>query len=181
MKGFGTFALIVGICWVIFALSMDVSVSTGMGRVNNLGLMADRQVHAIVGGMIALAGLVMMLLGGKGSASGRAETTEHDTRPCPLCAETIKNAAIKCKHCGVDIEAMPRITPAAGWTVRIPCRPGMEFEAMQKIVSADGWPCDKPDGAVVVIGPYAEKQDAVEVLKNLRISHSIFGELSYKA
>lgn len=44
MKGFGTFALIVGICWVIFALSMDVSVSTGMGRVNNLGLMADRRV-----------------------------------------------------------------------------------------------------------------------------------------
>ena len=100
MKGFGTFALIVGICWVIFALSMDVSVSTGMGRVNNLGLMADRQVHAIVGGMIALAGLVMMLLGGKGSPPSRAETAEHDTRHCPLCAETIKNAAIKCKHCG---------------------------------------------------------------------------------
>lgn len=181
MKGFGTFALIVGICWVIFALSMDVSVSTGMGRVNNLGLMADRQVHAIVGGMIALAGLVMMLLGGKGSTPGRAETAEHDTRHCPLCAETIKNAAVKCKHCGAEIEAVSRITPPVGWTVRIPCRPGMEFEAMQKIVSADGWPCDKPDGAVVVIGPYAEKQDAVEVLKNLRISHSIFGELSYKA
>lgn len=181
MKGFGTFALIVGICWVVFALSMDVSVSTGMGRVNNLGLMADRQVHAIVGGMIALAGLVMLILGGKVSASAPSALAEMDTRHCPLCAETIKNAAVKCKHCGAEIEAVSRITPAVGWTVRIPCRPGMEFEATQKIVSSDGWPCDKPDGAVVVIGPYAEKQDAVEVLKNLRISHSIFGELSYKA
>lgn len=107
MKGFGTFALIVGICWVVFALSMDVSVSTGVGRVNNLGLMADRQVHAIVGGMIALAGLVMLILGGKVSASAPSALAEMDTRHCPLCAETIKNAAVKCKHCGQRLRLCP--------------------------------------------------------------------------
>lgn len=70
MKGFGAFALIVGICWLIFALSLDVSVPTGAGgRVNNLGLMADRQVHTIVGGVIALAGLLMVLLGGRAPAA----------------------------------------------------------------------------------------------------------------
>ena len=180
MKGFGTFALIVGICWVIFALSMDVSVSTGMGRVNNLGLMADRQVHTIVGGMIALAGLVMMLLGGKGSPPSRAETAEHDTRHCPLCAETIKNAAIKCKHCGAEVEQATRVIPTAGWTVRIPCRPGMEFDATQKILEDEGLPCEKPDGAVVVIGPYEEKREAVAVLRQIRENNSLFGELSYK-
>lgn len=28
-----------------------------------------------------------------------------DTRPCPLCAEPIKKAAIVCKHCGRDVPA----------------------------------------------------------------------------
>lgn len=180
MKGFGTFALIVGICWVVFALSMDISVSTGMGRVNNLGLMADRQVHAIVGGMIALAGLVMLFFGGKVSASAPSALAEMDTRPCPLCAETIKNAAIKCKHCGAEVEQATRVIPAEGWTVRIPCRPGMEFDATQKIMEDEGLPCEKPDGAVVVIGPYEEKREAVAVLRKIREKNSLFGELSYK-
>jgi hypothetical protein len=105
MKGFGTFALIVGVCWLIFALSMDVSVPTGAGgRVNNLGLMADRQVHTMVGGLLAVAGLLMVLLGGRGPATNSA--VEADTRPCPLCAEIIKNAAIRCRHCGADVEAI---------------------------------------------------------------------------
>ncbi|PAA14421.1 hypothetical protein [Pseudomonas fragi] len=180
MKGLGIFAIVVGIGWMIFALSMDVSVSTGMGRVNNLGLMADRQLHTIVGGMIALAGLLMLLFGGKVSVSPALIPAQTDTRPCPLCAETIKNAAIKCRHCGADIEQATRLTPATGWTVRIPCRPGMEFDATQNIISGEGLPCEHPDGAVVVIGPYEEKKDAVEVLKQIRENHSIFGELSYK-
>lgn len=181
MKGLGIFALVVGVSWVIFALSMDVSVSTGMGRVNNLGLMADRQVHTIVGGMITLAGLIMLIFGGKISTSTASIPAEMDARPCPFFAETIKNAAVKCKHCGSDVEQTLRVTPSEGWTVRIPCRPGMEFNATQKIVSDDGWPCETPDGAVVVIGPYKEKKEAVEVLKEIRINHSLFGELSYKS
>ncbi|AOA04580.1 hypothetical protein [Pseudomonas sp. TMW 2.1634] len=77
MKGVGIFAFVAGICWVVFALSMDVSVATGAGgRVNNLGLMADRQVYTIGGGIIALAGLLMMLVGDKGSTSGHAEVSE---------------------------------------------------------------------------------------------------------
>lgn len=180
MKGFGTFALIVGICWVIFALSMDVSVSTGMGRVNNLGLMADRQVHTIVGGMIALAGLVMLIFGGKVSTSTPLAPTEMDTRPCPLCAETIKNAAVKCKHCGAEVDAAAPKISTTGWSVRIPCRTSEEFESTQALMIADGHPCSKPEGAIVILGPFDEKQEAIEVLKKLRVNRSIFGELSYK-
>lgn len=29
---------------------------------------------------------------------------QDDTRTCPFCAETIKAAAIVCKHCGRDIQ-----------------------------------------------------------------------------
>lgn len=180
MKGFGIFALIAGICWMIFALNMDVSVSTGMGRVNNLGLMADRQVHAIVGGIIALAGLLMLIFGERATPTSTQVSSEIDTRPCPLCAETIKNAAVKCKHCGADVEVAARKIPTIGWSVRIPCRPGVEFESTQALVVASGHPCSKPDGAVVVLGPFEEKHEAVEVLKQLRVNHSIFGELSYK-
>lgn len=28
---------------------------------------------------------------------------QHDTKACPMCAESILIAAIKCKHCGADL------------------------------------------------------------------------------
>lgn len=36
-------------------------------------------------------------------AIGLAVVVESDEMPCPLCAETIKRAAKKCKHCGFDL------------------------------------------------------------------------------
>ena len=35
-----------------------------------------------------------------------------DTRPCPVCAETIKAAAVKCRFCGHDLGSLPD-TPGA--------------------------------------------------------------------
>lgn len=34
-----------------------------------------------------------------------SSTQEGDTRACPMCAETIKAAALKCKHCGSVVDA----------------------------------------------------------------------------
>jgi hypothetical protein len=36
------------------------------------------------------------------TARGEAVVFESDERECPVCAETIKMAAIKCRFCGAD-------------------------------------------------------------------------------
>jgi len=53
-------------------------------------------------------------IGMAGYVSGKMQTPEEKT--CPFCAEKIKYAAIKCKHCGADIEppsAIPDAPPAS--------------------------------------------------------------------
>jgi hypothetical protein len=41
-----------------------------------------------------------------GAAAAEAELS-LELRDCPKCAEPIKRAAIKCKHCGSDVDALP--------------------------------------------------------------------------
>ncbi|MCC3698817.1 zinc-ribbon containing domain protein [Pseudomonas phage PseuP_222] len=178
MKGIGTLALVVGICWAVFALSMDVSVATGSGgRVNNLGLMADRQLHTIVGGMIALAGLIILMLGGKGSAP--SATTVTDTRPCPACAETIKNAAIKCKHCGADVEPISAPRLRNGWVASIPCKPE-DVDRFHEAVRSLGLPLVNMVEGQWGAGPYESKSEAREALTKLHESYKFFGDIVYR-
>lgn len=40
-------------------------------------------------------------------ATGTAIIVESDETPCPFCAEMIKRAAKKCKHCGSDVSSRP--------------------------------------------------------------------------
>jgi len=179
MKGFGTFALIVGICWLVFALSMDVSVVTGAGgRVNNLGLMADRQVHTIVGGMITLAGLLMVLLGGK--AVSTSVTAEANTRLCPLCAELIKSAAIKCKHCGADVEAVKTPQLKAGWVASTACRDKEERDRTAEAIAVAGFPVVSMMGQAVGAGPFETKDEAKEALVALRDGPRLFCEIIFR-
>lgn len=183
MRGFGILALIVGLIVVIGAMAMDVSVSTGMGRrVNNIGLMAQQQNYLIIGALIALAGLLMMIFGGKKQLSSEqlASLMEaNDSRPCPFCAEPIKHAAIKCKHCQADVPAAERQAPSKGWTVRVPCRPGDDYETTLGNLKAQDLPVGKSEAPVVVIGPYDLKVAAVDVQRTLQEQHSLFCDLYY--
>ncbi|EMQ0912908.1 zinc ribbon domain-containing protein [Raoultella ornithinolytica] len=76
---------------------MDVTVAAGDGyRVNNLGLMSSRQNYMIFGGFVAIAGLIITLVGDKFKASATSVK-------CPYCAESISAEAVKCKHCGSEV------------------------------------------------------------------------------
>ena len=63
MKGLGVVVLVVGVFVVLGAMMMDVSVPSGVGRVNNIGLMAERQNFTLIGAVLSIAGLLMLLLG----------------------------------------------------------------------------------------------------------------------
>lgn len=185
VRGFGVLLLIVGILALIGAMSMDVSVSTGIGRVNNIGLMADRQNFTVVGGLIAIGGLLMFIFGGRRSANEHAADSlnSRDVRPCPFCAEPIKPAAIKCKHCGADV---PSVAPVAirpemhGWTLRVECKsPEGVAETNAKFVAL-GLPPVTPDGKIAICGFFREKEDALIAKRDLASRHSLEGYVYYQ-
>ncbi|STV68521.1 Uncharacterised protein [Klebsiella pneumoniae] len=97
VKIIGYIAIAIGIIFAVSALFMDVTVAAGDGyRVNNLGLMSSRQNYMIFGGFVAIAGLIITLVGDKFKASATSVK-------CPYCAELINSEAVKCKHCGSEI------------------------------------------------------------------------------
>lgn len=58
----GIFLLIASIGCLVYALTLDVSVPVaGFGRVNNLGLMADRQTFLILGGAGSLISTLLII------------------------------------------------------------------------------------------------------------------------
>ncbi len=66
MKGFGWVLLVIGILAAFAAFNMDVSVATSYGgRVNNFGLMAQRQNYILISCFVIFCGLMMVIFGGR--------------------------------------------------------------------------------------------------------------------
>lgn len=62
----GGVLLLAGCLGLLMALSMDTSVEAGaFGRVNNVGLMADRQNYIMIACVLGLGGLILCAFGGK--------------------------------------------------------------------------------------------------------------------
>lgn len=103
MRYFGYFVVVVGMLCLVGAMAMDVSVPSGAGRVNNIGLMAERQNFILIGGLLLLVGVIM-------AVSGKRRIDAFDSpskyRACPICAEAIRCAAVKCKHCGSGVHSI---------------------------------------------------------------------------
>lgn len=173
MRGLGAIALIVGIIWMAVAASADVSVATGLGgRVNNLGLMADRSNHTMIGGIIAIAGLLMVIFGGKKSEPASViPVIQDDARPCPFCAEWIKHAAIRCKHCGAEVESVAReVEPQLrfGWVARVICSDQAARERITQAINSAGLPVvEMLKVGGIGAGAFAKKSDAQQAAQIL--------------
>lgn len=180
MRGFGTFLIIAGVLGIMAALGMDTSVATASGRVNNLGLMADRQIYILIAAAVLIVGTLLTFLN---KVTPVPVSIDADTRPCPACAETIKNAAVKCKHCGTEIDPVV-FTPAAfeaisqvlghGWTVRVSSG-GQALAGIQEQLQMLGMPIIGVEKDTVITGPFANERAAIDVSGRIRNSIGVDG------
>ncbi len=179
MRGLGIVGIVIGILLLIVAMSMDVTVGTGMGRVNNLGLIAERQNLTTIGGILLMAGLVMLIFGGRQKAASSAAAAS-DERPCPFCAEPIKRAAIKCKHCSSEVEPAPASKPLAGWVSKVSCRDGAEKEKATGLLEGAGFQVVPMKGSDVGAGLFESKSEAEEATRVINRSLELYASTVYR-
>ena len=92
--------------WLVCAFGAAI-IANGKGRSGGKGFLAGLLLGPI-GVLIALG-----LPDGKRKAELAAQA---QLRPCPVCAERIQAAALKCRFCGADARPAPRVSNAdAPW------------------------------------------------------------------
>lgn len=109
MKTTGISILICGILLGLYALTMDTSVKVDYPngntfglpeRVNNIGLMSDRQNYLILAGVLTILGVIINIVGRNSQKD--SENFEYGFKQCPLCAEKVKSEAKICRFCNYD-------------------------------------------------------------------------------
>src|SRR4249919_590371 len=75
--------------------------------VHNVGLIDRRRSHLMLAGLLTLVGVLLLGF----STVGESVETAKDLKPCPFCAELIRQAAIKCRHCNGELPEAFRKSP----------------------------------------------------------------------
>ncbi|WP_152545509.1 superinfection immunity protein [Pseudomonas chlororaphis] len=116
----------------------------------------------------------------KPSEKGAISPAISGDRACPFCAETIKLAAIKCKHCGADIDAVKAPRLKNGWVASVPCRDSEEQDRVRDAISALDLPAVQMIGLAIGAGPFETKDEAKQALAVLRNGPRLFSEVVYR-
>lgn len=97
MKSLSVLLIAVAAFAIGLGFSLDTTVSTGTGRVHNIGLMSQQQNLIIFGGSLLVAGVLALALSGRSRSS--STSSETGRRKCPNCAELVLNEARSCRYC----------------------------------------------------------------------------------
>ena len=96
--------IVIGVFGLLYAFTMDTSVATEAGhRVNNLGLMNDKQNYIIISGIFLFLGVILNISNrSKINKDPQASIVpdENDYKICLYCAEKIREQAKICRFCG---------------------------------------------------------------------------------
>lgn len=156
--------------FLLGALGMDTSVQTEVGvRVHNIGLLGFQQMGIYTGIGLFIGGAIFIAVGSRNASTKSVESAgAADTKACPFCAETVKRAAIVCKHCGKDLQVAPKLDSDDGYGDRV-ISEGVLNERIRALQAAgyrvegpyqgpvnQGWIVTHKTGAIVRV-PTAER------------------------
>lgn len=112
-RGLGKLLVLAGIAGLVLSIGMDTSVSTGLGRVNNLGLMKDQQNYLMISLAIIVVGTILLLRRHPERTAGDHPPAYESvaTKTCPECAEQIMLDAKVCRFCGNRVFPEPVEAP----------------------------------------------------------------------
>lgn len=91
------------IIWVVLSIAVAVGASN-RGRSAFGWLLFSLLLSPLV------SGIALLVVGDPPTET--AADPDSATRACPICAETVKAAAIKCRFCGAELAPAPPTPPA---------------------------------------------------------------------
>lgn len=101
MRVWGICLVILGAIWIVISFNMETSVQGyGINRIENIGLIAERQNHLLVASLITLIGSLMTIFGSKmndsiGIPVSAPEATSLTTTPSPANRARPENRSLK--------------------------------------------------------------------------------------